>query len=300
VGQIGLKKPPAFRSRQTNENVPKHKPGASPLALVRRMFGGNKNTMKTPISYYGGKQQLLPTILPLIPDHKIYIEPFAGGASVFWAKEPAHVEVLNDLNGEVYNFYKVVQTKFDKLKRLINATPHSREAYADALHIYKRPGMFSKVKRAWAFYITTQQGYLKKIGSWGFAKKDPRFTRAYNNNKLRFDNRVLERLSNVQLEYKNAIDVIKGRDSIDAFIYIDPPYVGSYCGHYTGYTQEDFNQLIELLGNCQAKFLLSSYPNEHLNKAIKEYGWYHRKKDMPLASKKGSRKTECFTANYPI
>ncbi len=79
-----------------------------------------KPIMKTPITYYGGKQKMLSVILPMIPEHSIYVEPFFGGGAVFWAKEPAQVEFINDINGEVANFYRVLQTDYDALKREVN------------------------------------------------------------------------------------------------------------------------------------------------------------------------------------
>lgn len=64
-----------------------------------------KIVMKTPISYYGGKQQMLKHILPVIPKHEVYCEPFFGGGAVFWGKEPVKAEIINDVNGMVSNFY---------------------------------------------------------------------------------------------------------------------------------------------------------------------------------------------------
>jgi len=61
--------------------------------------------MKTPIPYYGGKQEMVKDILPLIPKHHVYCEPFAGGASVFFGKKPANINVINDINGHVVNFW---------------------------------------------------------------------------------------------------------------------------------------------------------------------------------------------------
>ena len=72
--------------------------------------------LKTPISYYGGKQNMLQHILPLIPEHKIYTETFFGGGAVFFAKEKADSEIINDTNASVINFYKVCKTNFDALK----------------------------------------------------------------------------------------------------------------------------------------------------------------------------------------
>ena len=70
-----------------------------------------KVLLKTPISYYGGKQNMLKHILTLVPEHKIYIEPFFGGGSLFWAKEPAKCEVINDVNMNLVNFYQVLKNK---------------------------------------------------------------------------------------------------------------------------------------------------------------------------------------------
>lgn len=66
-----------------------------------------ENQKKTPISYYGGKQAMLKKILPLIPDHVVYVEPFFGGGAVFFAKDKSEVEIINDYNSNVANFYRV-------------------------------------------------------------------------------------------------------------------------------------------------------------------------------------------------
>lgn len=85
-----------------------------------------KPNLRAPISYYGGKQRMLKHILPLIPQHSTYTEPFVGDGAVFWAKQPAGVEVLNDLNGELVNFYQVIQREPEALAAMIQETPHSR------------------------------------------------------------------------------------------------------------------------------------------------------------------------------
>lgn len=76
--------------------------------------------MKTPISYYGGKQTMLKHIEPLIPDHRVYTEAFCGGAALYWAKKPADLEVLNDINGNLINFYRVLKSRFNELSEKID------------------------------------------------------------------------------------------------------------------------------------------------------------------------------------
>jgi len=82
--------------------------------------------MKTPLSFYGGKQQLAGRILGMIPEHRIYCEPFCGGAAIFFVKEPSRVEVINDSNGEIVNFYEVLKRDFSALEREIAASLHRR------------------------------------------------------------------------------------------------------------------------------------------------------------------------------
>lgn len=91
------------------------------------------DNMKALLTYYGGKQKLVPQILPLLPEHHLYCEPFCGGGAVLFAKPPSKIEVANDTNGELINFYRVVKTQFVKLQKEIRATLHSRGAASQGL-----------------------------------------------------------------------------------------------------------------------------------------------------------------------
>lgn len=106
--------------------------------------------MKPAISYYGGKQSMIKDILPLVPQHDLYTEVFAGGAALLFAKDPVRVNVINDLNGELVNFYRAIVADFDALRMEIMRTIHSREQHDVAWFIYQHPDYFSPVKRAWA------------------------------------------------------------------------------------------------------------------------------------------------------
>ncbi|NLL28080.1 MAG: DNA adenine methylase, partial [Bacteroidales bacterium] len=128
-----------------------------------------KLNLKTPITYYGGKQKMVNHILPLIPEHSLYAEPFAGGAAIFWAKQPVSVEVLNDTNRELINFYKVVKNNFVELEKEIKITLNSRDLYRKASTIYNNSDMFSDVKRAWALWVLSSQSFGAQLdNSWGF------------------------------------------------------------------------------------------------------------------------------------
>ena len=86
--------------------------------------------MKTPISYYGGKQTMLKHILPLIPKHRLYTEAFCGGAAVLFAKRPSEAEIINDLNMNLTVFYWMCQACYPELKQEIEKTLHCRDIHA--------------------------------------------------------------------------------------------------------------------------------------------------------------------------
>ena len=265
---------------------------------------------KTPITYYGGKLNMLKHILPLIPKHKIYTEAFFGGGAVFFAKEAVESEVINDVNNLVINFYEVVRSDFDTLKAKIESTLFARASYSVALVMYKMPHLFGKVQQAWAFYIATAMGFACQANSWGYDKYGKRL-KAFLNKKLRFDSSISERLETTQIESTDACKVIAARNTTDAFHYVDPPYViddnnSVNQGHYSGYTQADYQRLLDTLATIKGKFLLSSYPSPLLDSYIKKYGWYTKSFEKPLSAAKAlkdvkrKRKLEVLTANYPI
>ncbi|MCF8219401.1 MAG: DNA adenine methylase [Bacteroidales bacterium] len=255
--------------------------------------------MKTPISYYGGKQQLVAKILPLIPEHRTYTEAFCGGGAIFFSKEPSAVEIINDTNQEVINFYKVLKTQFKELSNSIQTTLHSRKMYENAKVIYDHAELFDPVQRATAFYILTNQGWGSKVGSWGYDIKKNQTSKKYTNKKFQRNKELAARLDYTQVECTDALRVVNSRDTHDTFHYVDPPYPKTDQGHYNGYTVQDFTRLLEVLSKIKGKFLLSSFPLDILDKYIELNGWYKIDISMNKSISKG-RKVEVLTANYPI
>ena len=259
--------------------------------------------MKTPITYYGGKLSLLPKILPLIPKHDLYCEPFIGGAAVFFAKQKAKVEVINDINGEIVNFYKVLQNDFNALQKEIKTTLHSRDLHRRAQVIYSNPDMFDNIKRAWAVWVLANMSFNNALDTSFTRSTDGKFSRKVASNRERFSDELTERISGVQIECRDALKVIEMNDTPESFFYVDPPYVGACQGHYDGYSQDDFNALISLLSKIKGKFLLSSYRNEALTQAGSLNNWDQIELKIntnPTGSNKSRTKIEVLTANYPI
>jgi DNA adenine methylase len=261
--------------------------------------------IKTPISYYGGKQKLLSTILEKIPEHTLYCEPFLGGAAVFFGKQESKVEVINDTNKELMNFYRVCKEKFLDLQALVRITLHSRTLHSDAKIIYRNPHLFTDVQRAWAVWILSSQSFSSMLdSSWGYDKSKRTTTAKISNKREAFTEELAIRLQNAQIECADALYILHSRDSAESFFYCDPPYFNSDCGHYDGYTIEDFERLLQALAKIQGKFLLSSYPSPILMKYAKRHKWkmWSLETGVSVNNKSGymKRKVEVLTANYPI
>jgi DNA adenine methylase len=223
--------------------------------------------MRPLLTYYGGKQKMVKNLLPLIPRHNTYVEPFCGGASLFFAKEPAKIEILNDIDSELTNFYMVVQKHPKLFEKRLNEYPYSEEIYS---HFKKNKTHKNPITRAVGFYIRIMMSFAhKKDGGFGYSPE--------NNQSLLFINKIkniskaIERLKIAQIMNRDANEIIKLFDREKTLFYCDPPYPDTSQGHYKGYTQGDFKKLIETLSECKGSIILSCYDNDAVPKEWEKY-----------------------------
>ena len=265
-----------------------------------------KLNMKTPITYYGGKQLMCSKIVPLLPKHDLYCEPFAGGAAIFFAKEQSDVSILNDTNRELINFYRQVKDNFVALEKEIRITLHSRDLHRRASVIYNNPDMFSELQRAWALWVLSIQSFGAQLdNSWGYDVIKNRTSKKLTNAKNNFTEELAMKLQNCQIECADACYIIRSRDFEKALFYCDPPYYNSNMGHYDGYSIQDFEELLKTLAAIKGRFLLSSYPSEILSEYTKKYKWSTKSFDMRVSinaksKTENKRKVEVLTANFDI
>ena len=219
-------------------------------------------------SYYGGKQRIASWICEYIPKHTVYVEPFAGGAAVFFNKPKPIVtnsdhyrEVLNDKLDWIVNLYRIASSESTKneFHKSLELLPYSRKIFEESKKVLKAPENYSDLCVAIAAYYKMNTSF-SHILNGGFG------TGVYStNSSIGFMNKVsalpkvLERLRGITIEHDDAINVIKRWDSPQTFFYCDPPYVGTEQGHYSGYTTEEYKELINVLSNIQGSMLLSHY-----------------------------------------
>ena len=201
-------------------------------------------------------------IVPLIPRHTVYVEPFAGGAAVFFAKpwpkvsEKNHYrEVLNDKDQRIINFYQQLRDNGQALCDKLQLT-----LYSEAEHkLAKDLNCEDKLEAARRYYINSQQSFGNKVNAgWGRGVYGRNLAATWAN-KVNQLPEYINRMASVHIACDDALKIIRQWDSPQTFFYCDPPYPGTNCGHYRGYTIADFQALVDTLNNAQGSFLLSNY-----------------------------------------
>lgn len=264
--------------------------------------------MKTPISYYGGKQKLVRHILPLIPPpapDDQYVEPFCGGAAIFWAKRPHQAEAINDYDLRVANFYEVLKEDFDALAWLVQNTMHSEYEYHKAGVLLKAGLQGNPVEFAWAFWVHTNMSFGYKLHAGLAFRNDGMRMASTANKRAAFTHALSARLARVEIFNRDALDLIRLKDSPNTFFYLDPPYPEADAGHYDK-GKELYYDLLALLPSIQARWLMSSYPSKELDEVRQAGGYSFRDIRQRLSARNNKNfaeqatKTECLTWNYQV
>jgi DNA adenine methylase len=263
--------------------------------------------MNQPISYYGGKQKMTDILLSRVPDHKTYLEAFVGGGTLFWAKTPGKIEIINDTNRNLCTFYEQIQTNFSELEQMVKTTLHCEATYKLAKKIYRSPKGYTKVQRAWSVWVGANMSFGSSMfeGTFKFntnSQDSSHIGMVLNNKGNYFTSAFAARLERVIILNKDAVNIVKRFSAPDTFMYLDPPYYNAHQGHYRGYKESDFIDLLEALQVTKSKFLLSSYNSDLLQEYIKANKWNCESFNMALSSQGHTggkrRKTEVITYNY--
>jgi len=238
----------------------------------------------------GGKTHIVKKLLRLVPKHKTYVEPFAGGAALYWKKELVELEVLNDLDSEIafaYNFIKNVTE--DQVNKLNSMDWHGNKERFFRLRDSKVPS--KPTERFYRFYYVHYHSYGGSRKSYGYKDMVPSDFKKLLKEK--------ERLKRTKIFSSNANKVIKKFDSENTFIYLDPPYPGEWPGH-TGidaWGEKEVKELYNVLKDCKSKWLLSI---NSLPWIIKIFSSFKINKILvPRKFKKGDKpKYELLISNY--
>src|SRR5450755_3892518 len=210
--------------------------------------------MVGPLSYIGGKNRLAKKIISILPEHTTYVEPFAGGAQVLFHKQPSNVEVLNDLDFEIVNFFRVCQWHYEEFVRYLRFCLVSRKLHE--LHLATNPATLTDIQRAGRFF------YLQKNSFGGLILKQKfhyGVTQPSNYNPARIPEiieRTHKRLERVQIESLPYEKILEKYDRPTTLFYLDPPYWERKLYKFN-FSETDFIRMEQRLRVLQGKFILS-------------------------------------------
>lgn len=222
------------------------------------------------IPWIGGKRRLADRIFPLFPRHSCYVEPFAGGAALYFLRPvPAEVEVLNDVNGDLVNLYRVVQHHLEEFVRQFKWALSSRQVFKWLQET--RPETLTDIQRAARFYYLQQSAFGGRVDgqSYGTATTQPPGL-----NLLRIEESLSAahlRLSNTYIEHLTWQDCFRRYDRPHTLFYCDPPYWQTE-GYGVPFGFEQYEQMAEVLGQIKGKAIVSlnDYPDIR-----RVFGRYH-------------------------
>jgi DNA adenine methylase len=202
----------------------------------------------------GGKRKLARHILERFQEHTCYVEPFCGGAAVFFLKEPSHVEVLNDLNGELINLYRVVQHHLDEFVRQFRWALVSREIFHWLLDCH--PEMLTDIQRAARFFYLQKTAFGAKVSGRNFgtsALMPPRL----NLTRMEEDLSMAHlRLAHCLIERLPWEECIRRYDRPGTLFYCDPPYWGTE-GYGIPFGMDQDARMAECSRTIQGRMLIS-------------------------------------------
>jgi DNA adenine methylase len=216
------------------------------------------------IPWIGGKRRLADTLLSRFPPHTCYVEVFAGGAALYFMRPPAEVEVLNDVNGDLVNLYRVVKNHLEEFVRQFKWALSSREVFKWAQAT--PPQTLTDIQRAARFFYLQQQAFGGRVAgqSWGTATTAPPI------NLLRIEENLSAahlRLAGAYIENLDWAACIQRYDRPHSLFYLDPPYWQTE-GYGVPFEWAEYERMAELLRSIKGKAIVSLNDHPDIRRAF--------------------------------
>lgn len=220
--------------------------------------------LKPPISRMGGKSKLRKHIIERIPKHVCYVEVFLGAGWVYFGKETSNTEVINDIDSELVNLFKMIKHHEEEVSRLLEYEIYSRDSFEDYLN--QKPEHLTEIQRAVRFLHIIGCSFGAKGKHFGYgATKKP--TQKIFNEDLKS---IRERLKNTYVENLNFKTLIEKYDREGTFFFCDPPYWKT-SGYDNPFTWENHLELKNTLSNIKGRFLLTLNNCPEIRALYKEF-----------------------------
>jgi DNA adenine methylase len=229
-----------------------------------------EGTMRSFLSYLGGKSLLASKIIPKMPQHTCYCEVFAGAAWLLFKKEESEVEIINDINSDLINLYRVIKNHLEEFIRYLKWILVARDEFARFKK--ENPESLTDIQRAVRFYYLLRAGYGGKVNNPSF-NVGPTRPSSFNLLRIEEDLSMAHlRLCRVYIENMHYEKLIRRFDRPHTFFYIDPPYYGCENDYGPGiFNRCDFAKLRDLLTGISGKFILSINGVPEIRRLFKDF-----------------------------
>lgn len=210
--------------------------------------------LKPIIPWLGGKRRLARKIIPTFPDHSCYVEPFAGGAAIYFLKPPAKVDVLNDINGELVNLYRITKEHLPEFLRQFDGILSSRQMFESLRDT--PPASLTDIQRAVRFYYLQKLTFGGKVEAQTFGTATtapPKLNPATLASDL---TAAHQRLARTTIECLPWVECVHKYDRPHTLFYLDPPYWGTE-GYGVDFGLEQYDQMAALARSVQGKMVIS-------------------------------------------
>ena len=217
------------------------------------------------IPWLGGKRRLADRLLPMFPQHECYVEVFCGGAALYFLRQiPAPVEVINDINGDLVNLYRVVQHHMEEFVRQFKWAISSRQLFKWQQET--KPETLTDIQRAARFYYLQHHAFGGKVNgqNYGTATTAPMI------NLCRIEESLSAahlRLNGTNVENLSWQECMRRYDRGHTFFYLDPPYWQTE-GYGVPFGFEQYVQMAETMRNCKGKVMVSINDHPDIRRAF--------------------------------
>lgn len=247
---------------------------------------------KAPFPWYGGKQYLAPALVDMLPPHEVYVEVFGGAGSLLFSKAASRLEVYNDLDSGLVNFFRVLrdENKTRELKRLLDLTPYAREEWRDCSATWQSAGSEIEMARRWFMAIIGSFG--KHMGSgtgWSFSATQGHDKAHSFRSATAALGEFTRRLQYVQVEHGDFARMMKLYDGDSTLFYCDPPYMPETRTRQNRYrcemTTSDHVRLLETLQGVRGMVMLSGYRSSLYDEMLADWD----RRDIGVITAAGNR-----------
>lgn len=241
----------------------------------------------------GNKSRIAKDILQYFPQHNTYIELFFGAGGMFFNKPPAKYNFLNDLDSNVINLFEVLMNHKKELQEYLEFVPYHEEFFNKC----KNEEPKNNIEKAVYFVVLSNWGYLGKPDTLKYGQENSKLITIQNIEKTYL---FLVSCNNLFLnkDFRKVIKAIDFKDKSASFVYADPPYLGTNDNYSNSFTEQDSQDLFELLVNSGMRFAMSEFEHPFILEQVKK----HNLNIITIGERQSLKKrnTEILITNYKI